>query len=490
MASLLMTAPPLVVLITPPTGRYRRDDRCQSLVDAQTVRVVFAPLDLAYLAASLEQSGCLCTIRDYPAWELSEEQALADLRSLRPTALIATVIQPAWEADWAFLDRVRGCLPEVYIVVRGESCQARLSTMGHVGDVDAVLLGECEDTVAQLGGRLWVPGIGRAQAGAVLASIPGVAFPSHGGWRSQGPAQLIEPLDRLPFPARHLLDHRLYLSPESGNPLATIETARGCPYQCIFCPAPGAHGRRVRARSVEQVVAEIARCCQEQNVTEFLFHADTFTFDRRWVLELCAELRRRELPVRWGCNSRVDTVDQELLAAMKAAGCWVIGFGVESGSDQTLKRIHKGVTLAQILRAFQWCREAGIRSHAFFVIGFPWQTAEDLAAELAFARRLDPDFFDFNIVYPLPGAPLYDMVVEAGLFIPDQAGAGYGRAGVRTETLSPEQLNAWRRKALLRLYLRPHYIARTLAKAGSYAKVCRYARAAAWRFAALLRKKL
>jgi radical SAM superfamily enzyme YgiQ (UPF0313 family) len=237
------------------------------------------------------------------------------------------------------------------------------------------------------------------------------------------------------------------------------------------------------------VVEEVRECVERFGIREFLFHADTFTWEKDWVIDLCRLLVEARLPIRWGCNSRVDTIDAERLEWMKRAGCWVVGFGVESGSDETLKKIKKGTRSDQAIEAFRLCREAGIRSHAFFVFGFPWETEEDIRDTIRFAESLDPDFFDFNILHPLPGTEIYDLVCAENLL--DQAKldqGGYSSAAVRTRTVTAERLEQLRRRALWGLYLRPRYIFRTLRNAGSASGVYYYGKAALKRAAALLHK--
>jgi radical SAM superfamily enzyme YgiQ (UPF0313 family) len=299
-----------------------------------------------------------------------------------------------------------------------------------------------------------------------------------------------ESLDELPFPARHLLRNELYRSPESGRMLTTIQTGRGCPARCTFCSVHAVAGRKVRQRSPENVVGEIRECVDRFGIREFLFHADTFTMNRNWVINLCRRIVEESLSIRWGCNSRVDTIDPERLQWMKRAGCWVIGYGVESGSDETLKRIRKGATRAQAVDAVRMTKEADIRAHTFFVIGFPWETEDDIRETIAFARELDPDFFDFNIVYPLPGTEIHRTVVEEGLFDETRVeDGGYGSAAVRTRHVSARKLEEMRRRALWSMYLRPRYVVRTLARAGSFGGAARYGAAAARRAWGLMRKK-
>lgn len=469
------------LLIHPPSGLYRRDDRCQSKVNDQTVQVVFPPLNLAYLAACLEQAGTTCQLRDYPAARATLADFERDLDTLRPTDLIVGVTFPSLHNDLEACRLAKQRLPGLRVIARGEVFQARdEQLLAEHPVLDIALRGEAEETVVEIFN------------GAPLESIAGISFRAPG---DNGGARVVRTpdrpflrdLDRLPLPARHLLDNRLYRTPESGRMLTTIETQRGCPAKCIYCPAPIAAGHRIRTRSVNSIMTELRECVERYGIRDFLFHADTFTWMKPWVLELCDAIVASGLDVRWGCNSRVDTIDGERLAAMKRAGCWVIGFGVETGNEETLIKTKKNAKLEQAVEAFRLCREHGIRSHCFLVIGFPWETREMIERTVEFARRLDPDFFDINIAYPLPGTEFDRMVREEGLVdYARAAGGGYGTPSVRTHTLSSEELDQLRRRALLRLYFRPRYIARTLWQAGSPGKMVRYVGAGVRRAASLI----
>jgi radical SAM superfamily enzyme YgiQ (UPF0313 family) len=472
-----------VLLIQPPTGAYRRDDRCQNRVDDQTIQIAFPPMDLAHHAAVLRERGFECAIRDYSTAKTPLPKALSEIARVKPLVVFFSSTQPTQANDLAFAARVKSLVDGVRIVLRGEAVTFQdEALLANYPQVDYVLRGESEETFAEL--VAWL----KKRGGLSISEIAGISYFSGNQVVRTPDRPFIKDLNKLPWPARDLLDQSLYRSPETGRRLTTLFAARGCPYPCIFCPAPIASGRPVRLREVPDLIEEIQDCVDRFGISEFLFHGDTFTYSKEWVLDLCRNIREKGLKVRWGCNSRVDTIDREMLTAMKEAGCWVIGFGVESGHEETLERIRKAAKREQIVEAFKMCREAGIRSHAFMVFGFPWEGPEHLEEDLKLALEIDPDFFDLNIATPLPGTELEKMVFEEGLVdkrLLDQG--GYGVPAARTHRLSREELEAWRRKALLSLYLRPRYIIRTLRQAGSPRKTLNYARAGAHRLFQLLR---
>lgn len=441
--------------------------------------MVFPPLDLAYLAALLEQGGHECRIEDYPACGRSWGDYEKDLAEFRPDLTVIAATEPTLANDLVAAKVAREICPETKVGARGEvflSLDRRILDENPV--LDFVCRGESDDSVV------------RYASGEDLAGLPGLTWRSENGAVRNPEAGLIEDLNALPFPARHLLRNDQYVSPVTRRPMTTVQTARGCPAECIFCPVPVLYGKKVRYRTPASIVDEIEECRNNLGIEEFLFHADTFTLHKRWVIELCKILLERNINVRWYCNSRVDTIDAERLKWMKRAGCAVIGFGIECGNDPGLEAMKKGATVAEARRAIALCREYGVKSHAFFSFGFPWDTEETLEETLAFAHDLDPDFFDFNIAFPLPGTELHRWASRDGLLVDtgsDRQG-GYAVAALRTPTMSAEYLEAFRKRALWSMYLRPRYITRTLAGAGSMAIALNLMRAAFSRARRLLTK--
>lgn len=427
-----------VLLFNPPSGLYRRDDRCQSRVEDQTVRIIFPPMDLAYLAAAALAAGAEARIEDSPAFGKTWEDFKAILRDFAPDILVISTTSATAAEDLKAAQTAKRICPKCLAFAKGEY-------VAHFGervlrehpDLDGLLTGDIEAALTKVINGQWTTNNGR-----IINGEPSEAF---------------ETL----FPARDLLDNRLYRSPETGNPLTVIQANRGCPAHCIFCPAGALSGYKLQLRSPEHVVAEVRECVEKFGIREFLFNGDTFTMNKTWVLELCRLIRVNHLDIHWGCNSRVDTFDGERAEALKGAGCWVVAFGVESGVQDMLDRMKKKTTPEQARQAVRCAKEAGLCTHAFFIIGLPWETRETLAATLKFARELDTDFFDFNIAYPLPGTEYYEIAIRDGLINPDASGS-YAQAAARSYTLSGEELTKWRRKALLSLYLRPFFILRTL----------------------------
>lgn len=207
-------------------------------------------------------------------------------------------------------------------------------------------------------------------------------------------------------PARQdLLPRERYALPFIGKNFTFVVVARGCPYKCIYCRQGVMYEGEVRYRSVDSVIEEIRR----YRLTNIALHADTATLNKQWLYDFC---RRIPEGVRWICNSRVDTVDQFLLDAMKEAGCWMICYGIESGDDKVLEKNKKGANCEQARKAVKWTKEAGIKVWAYFMLGLYGDTYETMERTIKFACDLRPDIANFAVSAPYPGTEWNGIATE------------------------------------------------------------------------------
>ncbi|MBJ05523.1 MAG: hypothetical protein CMO40_00165 [Verrucomicrobiaceae bacterium] len=437
-----------------PTGLYMRDDRCQAPVEGMTAQPNRAPLDLAYMAAMLERMGVQCKVTDYAAEGLDWKAFEADMEEFQPDLLVLSVTTPTLLRDLAACEVARKACPHVVTVAKGAHFTPKdEETMLRHRDLDLAIRGESEHAIAEIASR------------RDYKDILGLTYRKDGALHRNAKRPYIEvdDLDSLPFPARHLINNALYTTPDTDEPITMINMGRGCPHQCIYCAVTVASGYKLKVRSPKSVVDEIEECSTKLGIKNFFFRADTFTWDEKWTVDVCSEILERKLDVRWGCNSRVDTISAERLKWMKKAGCWVIGFGLESGNQENLNRMKKRTTLEQAREAIALCRNHRIKSYGLFLIGLPWETREMVEDTTRFMKELNPDFVDMNIAYPLPGTEYHRIALESGLFSEKDLQEGdYSKPIVRTVELSTEDLIQYRRKALLTFYLRPSYILRTL----------------------------
>ncbi|MCL5959703.1 MAG: radical SAM protein, partial [Chloroflexi bacterium] len=288
---------------------------------------------------------------------------------------------------------------------------------------------------------------------------------------------MIADLDELPYPAWHLINLDNYRLPFSNRRFLLISPARGCPFKCLYCVNKPYHGSNLRVRTVDSVVDEIEWLVQRHGIDEFLFWTESFTLDNDLATGVCEEIVRRGLRVSWVCNSRVDQVTPGLLRKMRQAGCWMVGYGIETGSQKVLDAIMKGTTLEQARLAVQWAKDAGLQVTAHCVLGFPGETARTMRNTIDFAVGLDVDFAQFYCVVPLPGSPLYGIAKHRGwLNSTDWTLYEQTYSLLSTDTLTPEEVMTWRQRAYRRFYLRPRALAKTAWRLRSTAEIANFAR--------------
>jgi radical SAM superfamily enzyme YgiQ (UPF0313 family) len=258
----------------------------------------------------------------------------------------------------------------------------------------------------------------------------------------------IEKLDALPFPAFDLLPDfpRAYRAPFLNyrqGPAAPLISSRGCPQACTFCDR-SVFGSRYRYFSEDYLGELISSLRRRYGIRHLIFTDDQFAASRPRLVRLCERLARGGPDLQWNCDARVDSVDPEVLRLMKRAGCWMISYGIESGSPQILDRIQKGISLENAERAVRWTREAGIRAKGLFMIGYPQETEETLAQTLAFIRRVPLDEINLSFLTPYPGTEIYRQLKGSAEFSEE-----WGRMNALNSLLLPKDLS---RQALEKAY--------------------------------------
>ena len=460
------SSPKRALFAVPPTGKYIREDRCQTPIDRLKTVALRTPIDLAYAAGAFESQGVECRLVDYPGEERDWEDLKRDLREFQPDFLILSITTPSLNEDLKAARIAKEIDPNIVTIAKGAHFNTLdVPTMEEWPSLDLGLRGEYEETcmaIARGEAFAQIQGLTRREGDRVIRN-PDRPFPRD--------------LDHIPYPARHLVNNRLYVRPDTGEMQTTIVTNRGCPFSCTYCLANQVSGLKNRYRSVENVVGEIRECVEEHGIRSFLFRSDLFTQNRKWVIELCNRIVEEGLDISWACNSRVDTVHPESLAAMKRAGCWIIAFGVEKGSDEALEAINKKATVEQARQALRITREAGIKRSIYILVGVPEDDRKTIIQDIEFAKELDPDILEIFYPYPFPGTPLYREAVELGLLkdgeIPREA---YGLPAMPTKHLSVEELADIRTECLRKFYMRPAFVMRTLRQTRSTREFLNYVR--------------
>lgn len=304
--------------------------------------------------------------------------------------------------------------------------------------------------------------------------VRGIGYREGGEARINEPYPFIEDLDDLPIPDRSFLPEGLdYFNPVVKRvPYTTMQTSRGCPGRCTFCTVPSFYGKRIRCRSAGKVLEEFSYLAG-LGYREIFLRDETFVAYRKRNKEICNGLIDAKLDLAWIANARVDMVDLETMRLMKAAGCHMLKFGVESGVQEILDAIRKGITLDQTRQAFAWAREAGLDTHAHVMIGCPGETVETARRTIRFVKEIAPTTASFGIHTPFPGTDLFAQVSAAHPEIRD--GSGCDLTKIHTEgyfaqtytRMTPRQLSRMVRHAYRRFYLRPSYLLSSLRRMGS-----------------------
>jgi anaerobic magnesium-protoporphyrin IX monomethyl ester cyclase len=204
----------------------------------------------------------------------------------------------------------------------------------------------------------------------------------------------------------------------SSEDMGLIMTSRGCPFSCSFCVT---ETRQVRYRSIEHILTEVRHVKAAYGTTQFSFKDDSFTVNPKRVSEFCSALVGENLHIGWECNTRVDLVNEDMLIGMKKAGCNSIKVGIESGSQEVLGRMNKGITLDQARQAAALFRKTGIHWTGYFLMGTPGETVEDLYKTLDFMYEIRPDFASIGVYEPFPGTAMFEEGLKRGLVKPDMA---------------------------------------------------------------------
>jgi radical SAM superfamily enzyme YgiQ (UPF0313 family) len=273
-------------------------------------------------------------------------------------------------------------------------------------------------------------------------------------------------LDALPFPDRDLIPWDWYLEAwYTRRPFMNFMTSRGCPYHCAFCLWPQSmYGHQQRFRSLDNVISEIQRLVDRYGLKEINIDDGTFTTRKNRVIDFCQRLRDQKIKIIWTCNGRVDNLDHEMLSEMKASGCKMIRLGVESGSQQVLNKIKKGLTLKQIEDGVKLVKKHGIQTLGGFMFGFPYDSKETVEQTIAFAKKLSPDQVQFSISMCYPGTSLYEFAKDNNLLLAKsfkEFDMTHGPV-VKTRDMAREELEHILARAYREFYFRPGYIIQTL----------------------------
>jgi len=419
------------------------------------------PLGLAYVASALEKAGYEVEIIDAPALKLNENDVIRKILNNGAEFIGITAMTPAIGSAIEIARGIKKNDKSKFIFMGGAHVTALPEeTLRDVSEVDVVVIGEGEVTAPTL--------IEKIKNKESLKDVLGIAYREKEKIIINPSRPFIKDLDSLPIPAYHLLPINKYRPyPPHGKklPYMAIMTSRGCPFRCTFCSKP-VHGKEYREKSAKSVIGEIKYIQKQYGIKELLFYDDSFTLNKKRIIELCDEMMKNEIKIPWSCETRVNLIDEELLSKMKDAGCYIISYGVESGNQEILNNIKKDITLEQIKNAFKLTREAGISIVSYFMLGCPGDTEQTMKQTIEFAKELDSNFAQFSICTPFPGTEIADLIDKKNEIDWNKLSYVSNRSEtipfVISKNLNEEQLKKYYNNAYKEFYLRPSFVLKTI----------------------------
>jgi radical SAM superfamily enzyme YgiQ (UPF0313 family) len=425
------------------------------------------PLGLLYLAATLEENDISVKVLDAALNNLNLEQTFSEVRKISPKIVGITVCTPDYPIIDKFACLLKRAIPQIIMVFGGP--HPTLDPEGVLASeyVDFAVRGEGEYTFWELC-RIILNG-----ESSQLSSVQGLSYRSDSRETVNNPDRpLIQDLDELPLPSRHLVPlmrYRNYGRVYKRKPVGVMITSRGCPLQCIFC-AHEIFGRRYRFMSAKRMIEEIKLLQRDYGVKEILFREDNFTANRKRVLDFCDIILREKIDITWMCLADANSITEQLAEKMKEAGCWHVGIGVESGNQEIQKVLKKNLNLEHVKRVFDFLHKAGLKTLAFFMIGNYADDSTTIKQTIKYAKGLNTDFAIFTVTTPFPKTELFDMAVRDRLITNFDFGQITNNPSIfkqkapilRTKSLTSSQLRNFQLRAIVEFYLRPKQLIRIL----------------------------
>lgn len=351
---------------------------------------------------------------------------------------------------------VRKKQPNITIVIGG--IHATISSKEVLSNeaVDFIVVGEGEITFDQ-----FLKNINQPEE---FKNIDGLGYKENNQIIINQRRELIKNLNQLPFPAYDLLKIEEYRSPYmSRTPFISMLRSRGCPFQCIFCGVQNMFGRTYRIQDPERTIKEIDYLVDKFNIKEIGFKDSEFILNQENVSRFCDLLIERNYDLIWSCNARVDCGSYQLYQKMKKAGCQIIAFGAESGDEDILKILKKGITVEQIREAVKQVKAAKIKASVNFMIGSPGETKGTIEKTIRLAKEIDPDYVHFSFTAPFPGTELREMAIKNNWLInPDLTTVTFMELTMNATNLTEQELRQYMKKAYRSFYFRPSYILKRL----------------------------
>ena len=413
------------------------------LMTAKTVRPKYQCMPLigvAYIAAYLRERGMDVDILDATALPVSYDGVVEYVSYHNFDFVGVGAIAATYQSALRHLREIKEAHPDVVTIMGGPHATALHNEAIRANDfVDYLVRGEGEITAYELIDTLW--------KGGDVSNVKGVTFRKDGEICSPPERPLIKDLDILPYPALDLLPLHEYYFEMRG--LATkkdlvlpFASGRGCYSDCGFCASKMMWGGP-RLRSVDKVIAELVWMRQKYDMKVLFSYDDILSSNRKWLIEFCQKFVEAGLnDIRWSCDARADTLNDEMLMWLKRANCAYVLLGLEFGTQRLLDFANKKLNLGKVREAVKMIRRHGINSCGSFIIGYPTETKEEILQTAKFARSLNLDAVLTNLAVPYPGTRMFDFCVEHDLLLGNLNDEAYGSPMipmVKLDGISPEE---------------------------------------------------
>jgi radical SAM superfamily enzyme YgiQ (UPF0313 family) len=479
-----------VLLLNPPYKfKISRDSRWPELTKSGTL---YYPIWLSYAAGLLLKKGHHVKLVDAIANGWNNEKAMEELMDFGPQLLVVNTSTPTIKSDIAFVEEVKKQIPAVKIAMVGPHPSALAEQVLSATDaVDFIARHEYDYTLADL--------IAVIEGTKKIETILGVSYKKNKIAFHNKDRPFITSLDDLPFVSevyKKFLNIKKYRYALARHPMIQIFSSRGCPNMCTFCVYPQAMmGRVCRARSPENFVVELQWIKQNMpEVKEIFIEDDTFSVDKERVKKICDLIIRKELDIVWSVNVRAD-IPLEVLKKMKQAGCRMLIVGYESGNQEVLNKIKKGITLQMAEQFTADAKKAGLKIFGCFMIGLPGDTKETIEQTFEFAKKLNPDMAFFQQAVPFPGTEFYAWAKQNGYLQTEDYEKWLTPTGqlgylVNYEGLSKEEIEKIRDKLMIRFYTSKTHLWQTIRHNMNFEEAKRLSKAALDYTVYIARKKI
>ena len=420
---------------------------------------LYYPYWLSYCAGVCEQQGIQVDLIDCIAKKYSVEETIQRVKDYKPDYIMGEITTSTCSEDYINITKIKNSCPNVKIIIGGTHATALPEQVLHqCPAIDIIVRQEYDFTVPEI------------VHGKELSSVLGISYRKDGKAVHNPDRAYLEDLDELPFVSKvyqKYLNVNDYFYAFAQKPMIQIFSSRGCPHRCNFCSYPETlSGRLYRKRSVKNFVDEIEYICRQMpEIKEIFIEDDTFTVDKKRVVEICDEMLRRGLKPTWSCNTRAD-LSYDVMKKMKEAGCRLLVVGYESGSQDVLNQTKKGITLQQSEEFAKNTKKLKLKVFGCFMIGLKGDNRETIEQTFRFAKVVYPDMCFFQQAVPFPGTEFYRWVKASGYLITEDYSNwlnddGYLNCLVNYPYASPKEIEKIRDNLMSRYYFSFTYIFKT-----------------------------